>query len=140
MPELRGTRTHENLKKAFAGEAVANRRYLYFARVADVEGYPEVAGLFRDIAEGETGHAVGHLDQLKKVGDPATDEPIGTTAQNLAAAATGETWEATTMYPEMASQAREEGFDDIAEWFERLARAEKSHASRFRRALETLED
>ena len=65
MPELRGSRTHENLKVAFAGESQANRRYLYFARVADVEGHPDIAGLFRDTAEGETGHALGHLDFLK---------------------------------------------------------------------------
>ena len=68
MPELKGTKTHQHLKDAFAGESMANRRYLYFAKVADVEGYPEIAGNFRDTAEGETGHAHGHLDYLKKVG------------------------------------------------------------------------
>ena len=73
MAQLKGSKTHENLKAAFAGESMANRRYLYFAKVADVEGYPEIAGNFRDTAEGETGHAHGHLDYLKKVGDPATD-------------------------------------------------------------------
>ena len=80
MPTLKGTKTHENLKDAFAGESQANRRYLYFAKVADVEGYPEIAGNFRDTAEGETGHAHGHLDYLKQVGDPATDLPIGDTS------------------------------------------------------------
>ena len=74
---LKGSKTHTNLKEAFAGESQANRRYLYFAKVADVEGYPDIAGLFRDTAEGETGHAHGHLDYLKKVGDPATGEPLG---------------------------------------------------------------
>ena len=77
MPSLAGSKTHENLKHAFAGESQANRRYLYFARQADVEGYPDIAGLFRDTAEGETGHAHGHLDFLKEVGDPATGEPVG---------------------------------------------------------------
>ena len=70
--ELKGSKTHDNLKAAFAGESQANRRYLYFAKVADVEGYPEIAANFRDTAEGETGHAHGHLDYIKKVGDPAT--------------------------------------------------------------------
>ena len=71
---LKGTKSHENLKDAFAGESQANRRYLYFARRADIEGYPDVGGLFRDTSEAETGHAFGHLDFLKEVGDPATGE------------------------------------------------------------------
>jgi len=75
MAKLQGTKTHQNLKDAFAGESQANRRYVYFAKVADVEGYPEVAGLFKDTADGETGHAHGHLDYLKQVGDPATLRP-----------------------------------------------------------------
>ena len=73
MSTLKGSKTHENLKHAFAGESQANRRYLYFARAADIEGYPEVGGLFRDTSEAETGHAFGHMDFLKTVGDPATD-------------------------------------------------------------------
>ncbi len=140
MPELKGSKTHQNLKEAFAGESQANRRYLYFAKVADIEGYPEVAGLFKDTADGETGHAHGHLDELKKVGDPATDKPIGDTRKNLASAVAGETHEYETMYPGMAKTAREEGFDDVAEWFETLAKAEKSHAGRFQKALDNLED
>ena len=89
MPDLKGTKTHENLKAAFAGESQANRRYLYFAKAADIEGYPEVGGLFRDTAEAETGHAHGHLDYLKAAGDPATDKPIGATDKNLVAAVAG---------------------------------------------------
>jgi rubrerythrin len=135
----KGSKTHENLKAAFAGESQANRRYMYFAKVADVEGLPDVAGLFKDTADGETGHAHGHLDYLKQVGDPATDLPIGSTAKNLKAAVHGETYEYETMYPGMAKQAREEGHDDIAEWFETLAKAEKSHAGRFARALNELD-
>jgi rubrerythrin len=130
-----GSKTHENLKAAFAGESQANRRYLYFAKVADVEGLPDIAGLFKDTADGETGHAHGHLDYLKQVGDPATGLPIGNTEKNLKAAVHGETYEYETMYPGMAKQAREEGYDDIAEWFETLAKAEKSHAGRFTKAL-----
>ena len=138
MASLKESKTLDNLKAAFAGESQANRRYLYFAKVADVEGHPDVAGLFRDTAEGETGHAHGHLDYIKKVGDPATGLPIGDTESNLAAAVAGETHEYTDMYPGMAKTAREEGFGEIADWFETLARAEKSHAGRFQRALDNL--
>jgi len=138
MPDLKGTKTHQNLKDAFAGESQANRRYLYFAKVADVEGYPDVAGNFRDTAEGETGHAHGHLDYLKVVGDPATDKPIGDTMLNLASAVAGETHEYTEMYPSMAKAARDEGFTEIADWFETLAKAEKSHAGRFESMLKSI--
>ena len=140
MADLKGTKTHENLKAAFAGESQANGRYLYFARQADIEGYPDVGGLFRDTAEAETGHAHGHLDFLKTVGDPATDKPIGSTDKNLGAAVAGETYEYTEMYPGMARSARDEGFSDVAEWFETLAKAEKSHAGRFQKALDDLEE
>ena len=101
MPSLRGTKTHQNLKDAFAAESQANRRYLYFAKIADIEGQPEIAGLFRDTADGET-------------------------------------HEYTDMYPGMAKTAREEGFAEIADWFETLAKAEKSHAGRFAKAQGTL--
>ena len=138
MKPLKGTKTHDNLKAAFAGESQANRRYLYFAKVADVEGYPDVAGLFRDTAEGETGHAHGHLDYLKRVGDPATGEPIGDTSKNLKASIAGETYEYTEMYPSFARAARDEGFEEIAEWFETLARAERSHAGRFQKGLDSI--
>ena len=138
MTELKGSKTHQNLKDAFAGESQANRRYLYFAKVADVEGYPEVAGNFRETAEGETGHAHGHLDYLKKVGDPATGLPIGFTEDNLKASIEGETHEYTDMYPGMAKTAREEGFAEIADWFETLAKAEKSHAGRFSEMLKSI--
>ena len=107
MADLKGSKTHGNLKDAFAGESQANRRYLYFAKVADVEGHPDLAGLFRDTAEGETGHAHGHLDYLKRVGDPATGEPIGDSVKNLKASIAGETYEYTQMYPGFAKTARD---------------------------------
>jgi rubrerythrin len=138
MAALKGSKTLENLKAAFAGESQANRRYLYFAQKADVEGYNDVSAVFRSTAEGETGHAHGHLEFMEAVGDPATGEPIGTTEQNLKAAIAGETHEYTDMYPGMARTAREEGFAEIADWFETLAKAEKSHAGRFQKALQTL--
>jgi rubrerythrin len=136
---LAGTKTEDNLKAAFAGESQANRRYLYFAQKADVEGYNDVAVVFRSTAEGETGHAFGHLEFLSETGDPATGEPIGGTGDNLKAAIVGETHEYTDMYPGMARSARDEGFDEIADWFETLAKAEKSHAGRFQKALDALD-
>jgi rubrerythrin len=138
MANLKGSKTEQNLKGAFAGESQANRRYLYFAKIADVEGYPEIASNFRETAEGETGHAHGHLDFLKTVGDPATGLPIGDTTDNLKAAIAGETHEYTDMYPGFAKTARDEGFAEIADWFETLAKAEKSHAGRFDKMLKTL--
>ncbi len=138
MATLKGTKTLENLREGFAGESQANRRYLFFARQADVEGYPDAAGVFRNTAEGETGHAFGHMEYIAEVGDPATGLPIGDTAKNLEAAIAGETYEYTEMYPGFSKTAREEGFDEIAEWFETLARAEKSHAGRFQKAHDAL--
>jgi len=123
----------KNLKDAFAGESQANRRYLYFAQKADVEGFNDVSAVFRSTAEGETGHAHGHLEYLEVVGDPATGLPIGETRLNLKAAIAGETHEYTDMYPGMAKAAREEGFGEIADWFETLAKAERSHANASRR-------
>jgi rubrerythrin len=138
MASLKGSKTEQNLKDAFAGESQANRRYLYFAQKADVEGHNDVSAVFRSTAEGETGHAHGHLEFLEIVGDPATGKPIGSTDKNLAAAIHGETHEYTDMYPSMARTARAEGFEEIADWFETLAKAEKSHAGRFQKALDTL--
>jgi rubrerythrin len=139
MSGLKDSKTEQNLKDAFAGESQANRRYLYFAQKADIEGYNDVAAVFRSTAEGETGHAHGHLEFLEETGDPATGMPIGGTADNLKASVAGETHEYTDMYPGMAKSAREEGFDEIADWFETLAKAEKSHAGRFQKALDSLD-
>ena len=138
MAHLKGSKTEQNLKDAFSGESQANRRYLYFAQKADVEGHNDVSAVFRSTAEGETGHAHGHLEFLEAVGDPATGKPIGPTDKNLAAAIAGETHEYTDMYPGMARTARQEGFEEIADWFETLAKAEKSHAGRFQKALDSL--
>ena len=138
MKALKGSKTHDNLKAAFAGESQANRRYLYFAAKADVEGQNDVAALFRSTAEGETGHAHGHLEYMETVGDPATGMPIGETKDNLKASIAGETHEYSDMYPGMAQAARTEGFAEIADWFETLAKAERSHANRFQKALDAL--
>lgn len=137
--DLKGSKTQDNLKEAFAGESQANRRYLYFAAKADVEGYNDVSSVFRSTAEGETGHAHGHLEYLETTGDPVTDLPIGGTSENLKSAIAGETYEYTDMYPGMAKTARDEGFDEVADWFETLAKAERSHANRFQKALDNLD-
>jgi rubrerythrin len=138
MPALQGSKTHDNLKEAFAGESQANRRYLYFAQKADVEGYPDMSALFRSVAEGETGHAFGHFDFLAEVGDPVTGVTVGKTQDNLKSAIEGETYEYTEMYPGFAKTARDEGFEEIAEWLETLARAETSHAGKFTAGLKSL--
>lgn len=137
---LKGSKTEQNLKEAFAGESQTHRRYLYFANKADIEGHTDVAALFRSAAEGEAGHAQGHLEFLEAVGDPATGLPMGRTRDNLKAALAGETREYSEMYPAMARTAREEGFDEIADWFETLAKAERSHVNRYQKALDALED
>ena len=138
MAQLKGSRTEQCLKDAFAIESQVQLRYTYFANKADLEGKSDVAALFRSSAQGETGHAHGHLEYLEAVGDPATGEPIGSTDLNLKAAIAGETHEYTYMYPGMAKAARDEGFDEIADWFETLAKAERSHANRFTKALESI--
>lgn len=132
---LKGTRTEANLRAAFAAEAQTNRRYLYFAQQADIEGYTEAAELFRTAAEAETGHAFGHLEFLETAGDPLTGKELGSTRLNLEAAIAQEKDEAETAYPEMARIAREEGLEDIAAWFESLARVEAAHADRIERLL-----
>lgn len=134
--DLKESKTKDNLRAAFQGESEANRRYLYFAQKADIEGAPDVAQVFRSTAEGETGHAHGHLEYLEEVGDPATGEPMGETEDNLKSAVKGEIHEYTDMYPGMARTAREEGFEEIADWFETLAKAEKSHAGKFQKTLD----
>ncbi|AXK38688.1 rubrerythrin family protein [Crenobacter cavernae] len=136
---LKGSKTEQNLKDAFAGESQANRRYLYFATKADVEGYNDVSALFRSTAEGETGHGFGHLEYLEQCSDPATGLPFGRTVDNLKSAIAGETHEYTDMYPGMAKVARDEGFDEVADWFETLAKAERSHANRYTKALNELQ-
>ena len=133
--------THQNLKAAFAGESQANRRYLYMAQAAEKEGLPEIAALFKHSADGETGHALKHLMFLAdRAGDPATGMPLGDTRRNLESAVAGETYEYTDMYPHFAAVARDEGFHDVAAWFETLAKVERFHAGRFQDALDHLKN
>ena len=142
MPSLKGTRTEQNLKNAFAGESRANRRYLRLARNADVEGLKDLAAVFRSTAERKTGRAHGHLDYLEEggdpTGDPATGKPIGPTGDILKAAVASETHEYVDMYAGMARVARQEGVDELADWFETLAKAGKWPVGRFRKVLDAL--
>lgn len=138
MANLKGTKTLKNLKTAFAGEAQANRRYLYFSRKADEEGYPEVAALFKGIAEGETAHAFHHFDSMKEMGDPVTGLSVASVKDMLNSSVQGETYEYTSMYPTFARMAREEGFEEIAKYFDVLTKAEHAHANKFGDALQTL--
>ena len=138
MPSLRGTVTEQNLKNAFAWESQANPRYLYFAQKADAEGFNDVAAVFRSTAESKTGHAHRHLEYLEEARDPAIGKPIGPTRDNLKAAITGETHEYVDIYAGVARAARQEGFDEIADWFETLAKAGKLHAGRLQKALDAL--
>ena len=136
MSELSGTNTHHNLTAAFARESQASQRYLWFAQQADIEGRPAEAALFRSVADGEIGHTHGVLEFLVDVGDPVTGEPIGDTDDNLRSAIAGELDDATRCYPEYAQAARDEGFGQIADWFDTLARAEHAQLDRFRQALD----
>ena len=138
MPSLRGTVTEQNLKNAYAWESQANGRYLYLAQKADAEGFNDVAAVFRSAVESKTGHAHRHLEYLEEVRALATGKPIGPTRDNLKAAIAGETHEYVDIYPGMARAARQEGFDEIADWFETLAKGGKLHAGRFRKALDAL--
>ena len=130
MPELKGSKTEQCLKDAFAGESQARNKYTYFASAAKKEGYEQIAAIFLETAEQEKEHAKLHLKLLGGIGD---------TAANLQAAAEGENYERTSMYPGMAKVAREEGFEDIARFFDNLAKIEKEHEARYNRLLKNLE-
>jgi rubrerythrin len=138
MPSLRGTATEQILEQVFAWESRANARYLYFAQKADAEGFDNLAAAFRSTAKSKTGLAHRHLEYLEDARDPATGKPIGPTRDNLKAAIAGETHEYVDLYPGMARAARQEGFDEIADWFETVAKAGKSHAGRLQKAHDAL--
>ena len=131
MKELKGTKTEQNLSAAFAGESQARNKYTYFASVAKKEGYEKIAAIFLETAENEKEHAKLHFQNLGG---------IGSTADNLRAAAAGETDEYMEMYPRMAQEAKAEGFPEIAFLFESIGRIEKAHQERYRKLLEELEN
>ncbi len=128
-------KTHTCLKQAFSKEACISNRYLYFAKIAEIEGSPETAQLFRDLAESSICNAHGSLDFLKKVGDPDTDLAMGETERNLASAIFSETREYSDLYPQMQDTARQEVFPDIENWFQTLAKLKKAHVKKLKIAL-----
>lgn len=130
MSAVKGTKTEQNLKDAFAGESQARNKYTYFASVAKKEGYEKIAAIFLETADNEKEHAKLHFKHLAG---------IGSTIDNLRAAAAGETDEFTDMYPRMAKEAREEGFAEIAFLFESVGRIEKHHQERYQQLLVELE-
>ena len=138
MPDLTGSRTLDNLKRAFSLESQSIWRYRYFATIADFEGHADVARFFTEVAESDAVNAHGHLDFIKTVGDPLTDTPIGETGGNLRAAVLADLSHAQDVYPAMAAAARAEGFADIADWFEVLAKAKHRHAALFQKVADSL--
>lgn len=128
--ELKGSKTEQNLMAAFAGESQARNKYTYFASKAKKEGYEQIAAIFQETADNEKEHAKREFDFFAGV---------GTTAENLKAAAEGENYEHTEMYPEFERVAREEGFAEIAVMFHEIAEVEEEHEKRYRALLENIE-
>jgi len=130
MSDLKGTKTEKNLMEAFAGESQARNKYEFYAVKAQKEGYEKIAAFFQETADNEKEHAEQWFKEF---------HGIGTTAENLKGAAAGENFEWTDMYKRMAKEAREEGFDAIADKMDEVADVEKSHEERYNMILKTLE-
>lgn len=128
---IKGRKTHANLKTAFARESEMIQQCLYFAKIADIEGYTELAELFREIAEGGMMGAHGNLDYLKQVGDPENDLPFGKSIENLQVALHSEAHAVSDIYLAMADEARDDGLFDITSWFETLSKIKRTHVERF---------
>ncbi|MBU0675591.1 MAG: rubrerythrin family protein [Proteobacteria bacterium] len=133
--ELKNTPTHDNLRRGFLREAGNAHRYLYFARIAGIEGLPGPAKILNDLAESCLCNAHGHLDLLKRFGDPFTDLPMGASEHNLLAAVTSTAEEADEFYPDLVKKAQEDGCPDIAGWFATLTRTSRNHSERLDQAL-----
>ena len=131
MPELKGSKTERNLMEAFAGESQARNKYTYFASKAKKEGYEQIAAIFLETAENEKEHAKIWYKLLN-------GGEIGSTIENLQAAADGENYEWTDMYDRFAKEAKEEGFDKIAYLFEAVGKIEKEHEERYKKLLENV--
>jgi len=131
MKELKGTKTEKNLQEAFAGESQARNKYTYWASKAKKDGYVQIAAIFEETAANEKEHAKMWFKLLE-------GGAIKSTEENLAAAANGENFEWTDMYARMAQEAREEGFNEIADKFEAVAAIEKAHEERYRKLLDNV--
>lgn len=124
MSDLQGTETHHNLELSFARESQAAMRYRFFAQQADIEGEPAAAARFRSLADGATGHALGHLELIAEIADPATGRPIEDAADSVASSLESETIDHTESYPSFAETARSEGFSEVGAWMDALAKAD----------------
>ena len=133
MKDLKGTKTEKNLMEAFAGESQARNKYTYFASKAKKDGYEQIAAIFQETADNEKEHAKMWFKLLH-------GGEIGSTLDNLKAAAEGENYEWTDMYVKMAKEAKEEGFDHIAYLFEEVGKIEKEHEARYKKLLENVKD
>ncbi len=132
MPDLKGSKTLENLKAAFAGESQARVKYQFFASKAKKDGYEQIAEIFTETSDNEKEHA--------KIWYKIIENGVGDTKENLKAAIDGETYEYTDMYKKFAETAREEGFEEIAEKFEQVGDIEKEHEARFSKLLQNIDD
>lgn len=132
MKELKGSKTEKNLMEAFAGESQARNKYTYYASQAKKDGYVQIAEIFEETANNEKEHAKLWFKYLH-------GGKVPTTVDNLADAASGENYEWTDMYDRMAKEAREEGFDEIADRFEGVAKIEKAHEERYKKLLANVE-
>lgn len=137
-PDLKESRTFDNLKAAFAADAQAAARYAYFATRADLEGHDEAGVVLRNAARAGETVLLGHMEYLRAVADPQTGLPIGGSEQNLLSAIERETYAADILFAGFARTAREEGFDQVAEWFTTLSRAGQARARALQRALDAL--
>jgi rubrerythrin len=137
---LKGSKTEENLKTALMAASLSNRRFMYFAAKADVEGFTQASSVFRATAEAQTGHAQGLLDYLSAGDcvDPQTGLKMGSTIDHLKSAVWGAFKLGEEVYPQMAQVARNEGFTEMADWFETLAKAEKAHGARLQKAMDSV--
>ena len=133
MKDLKGSKTQANLQAAFAGESQARNKYTYFASKAKKDGYVQIANIFQETADNEKEHAKIWFKLLN-------GGAIASTQENLLAAAEGENYEWTDMYAQFAKEAKEEGFDEIAELFEKVGAIEKEHEERYRKLLKNIED
>lgn len=131
--ELKGSKTEQNLMSAFAGESQARNKYTYYASQARKEGYEQIASIFEETANNEKEHAKLWFKELNGGSVPST-------LDNLNDAANGENYEYTTMYSDFAKEAREEGFDRIADLFERVGEIEKEHENRYRKLIDNIEN
>ena len=144
MKSLKGTKTEKNLLKAFAGESQARNRYTYFASAARKEGFEHIANLFTETAENEKEHAKIFFKHLEggdlEITASYPAGRIGTTKENLEASAAGENMEWTTIYADFATTAKDEGFPEVAQTFEQIAKVEKFHESRYRKLIGNVTD